>query len=89
MEFKQNDSYQEISDKITNSILKMYELHPTNFAACNLLGWDFQGKINYSTKEIIQAQKQLDKRTQTLGTSTRLKLLEQYANPVKRKLQLN
>ena len=89
MEFKQNDSYQEISDKITNSILKMYELHPTNFAACNLLGWDFQGQINYSTKEIIQAQKQLDKRTQTLGISTRLKLLEQYANPVIRKLQMN
>ena len=89
LEFKQNDSYQEISDKITNSILQMYELHPTNFAACNLLGWDFQEQINYSTKEIIQAQKQLDKRTQTLGISTRLKLLEQYANPVIRKLQLN
>ena len=89
LQFEPSDNYQEISNKITNLIVKMYELYPTNFAACNLLGWDFQGQINYSTKEIIQAQKQLDKRTQTLGTSTRLKLLEQYANPVKRKLQLN
>ena len=89
MQFESSDNYQEISNKITNLIVRMYELYPTNFAACNLLGWDFQGQINYSTKEIIQAQKQLDKRTQTLGISTRLKLLEQYANPVIRKLQMN
>ena len=33
MVFEPNDDYQEISNKITNSILKMYELHSTNFAA--------------------------------------------------------
>ncbi len=87
MEFKPNDDYQAISSKITNSILKMYELHPTNFAACNLLGWDWQGQTNFSSKEINLAQKELDKRTKPLGISARSKLLEQYANPVIRKLQ--
>jgi len=87
MEFEPNDDYQEISNKITNSILKMYELHPTNYAACNLLGWDWQGQTNFSSKEINLAQKELDKRTKPLGISARSKLLEQYANPVIRKLQ--
>jgi len=87
MEFKPNDDYQAISSKITNSILKMYELHSTNFAACNLLGWDWQGQTNFSSKEINLAQKELDKRTKPLGISARSKLLEQYANPVIRKLQ--
>ena len=87
MEFELNDDYQAISNKITNSILKMYELHPTNFAACNLLGWDWQGQTNFSSEEINLAQKELDKRTKPLGISARSKLLEQYANPVIRKLQ--
>ena len=87
MEFELNDDYQAISSKITNSILKMYELHPTNFAACNLLGWDWQGQTNFSSEEINLAQKELDKRTKPLGISARSKLLEQYANPVIRKLQ--
>ena len=88
MHFEPNDNYQEISDKITNSIVAMYELHPTNFAACNLLGWDRQAQTNYSTKEITLAEKKLDDRTKFLGVSARTKLLEQYANPAIRKLQL-
>ena len=87
MEFELNDDYQAISSKITNSILKMYELHPTNFAACNLLGWDWQGQTDYSNREIKKAQEQLDDRSQSLSVSARSKLLEQYANPVIRKLQ--
>ena len=88
MEFELNDDYQAISSKITNSILKMYELHPTNFAACNLLGWDWQGQTDYSNREIKKAQEQLDDRSKSLSVSARSKLLEQYANPVIRKLQL-
>ncbi len=88
MEFESNDDYQAISSKITNSILKMYELHPTNFAACNLLGWDWQGQTDYSNREIKKAQEQLDDRSKSLSVSARSKLLEQYANPVIRKLQL-
>ena len=88
MEFELNDDYQAISNKITNSILKMYELHPTNFAACNLLGWDWQGQTDYSNREIKKAQEQLDDRSKSLSVSARSKLLEQYANPVIRKLQL-
>ena len=87
MVFEPNDDYQEISNKITNSILKMYELHPTNYAACKLLGWDWQGQTNFSSKEINLAHKELDKRTKPLGISARSKLLEQYANPVIRKQQ--
>ena len=87
MEFEPNDNYQEISKKITNSILKMYELHPTNYAACNLLGWDWQGQTNFSSKEINLAIQELEKRTKPLGISARSKLLEQYANPVIRKQQ--
>ena len=37
-ELEINDDYEAISNKITNSILKIYERHPTNFAACNLMG---------------------------------------------------
>ena len=89
MIFEPNDDYQEISNKITNSILKMYELHSTNFAACNLLGWDWQGQsqTNFSSKEINLAIQELEKRTKPLGISARSKLLEQYANPVIRKQQ--
>ena len=63
----------------------MYELHPTNFAACNLLGWDWQGQTDYSNREIKKAQEQLDDRSKSLSVSARSKLLEQYANPVIRK----
>ena len=89
MIFEPNDDYQEISNKITNSILKMYELHSTNFAACNLLGWDWQGQsqTDFSSKEINLAIQELEKRTKPLGISARSKLLEQYANPVIRKQQ--
>ena len=87
MEFEPSDNYQEISNKITNLIVKMYELYPTNFAACNLLGWDWQGQTDYSNREIKQAQEQLDDRSKSLSVSERSKLLEQYANPVIRKLQ--
>ena len=86
MRFEPSDNYQEISDKITNLIVKMYELYPTNFAACNLLGWDWQDKTRYSIKQIKQAQEILDDRTKSLSARVRSKLLEQYANPVIRKL---
>ena len=88
MQFESSDNYQEISNKITNLIVRMYELYPTNFAACNLLGWDWQGQTDYSNREIKKAQEQLDDRSKSLSVSARSKLLEQYANPVIRKLQL-
>jgi hypothetical protein len=89
LQFEPSDNYQEISNKITNLIVKMYELYPTNFAACNLLGWDWQVQTSYSTKQIKEAQEILDGRTKSLSVSVRSKLLEQYANPVIRKLQLD
>tara|TARA_Y100000748_G_scaffold155981_1_gene130425 strand:- start:636 stop:1769 length:1134 start_codon:yes stop_codon:yes gene_type:complete len=89
LQFEPSDNYQEISNKITNLIVKMYELYPTNFAACNLLGWNCQVQTSYSTKQIKEAQEILDGRTKSLSVSVRSKLLEQYANPVIRKLQLD
>ena len=89
LQFEPSDNYQEISNKITNLIVKMYELYPINFAACNLLGWDWQLQTSYSIKQIIEAQEILDGRTKSLSVSVRSKLLEQYANPVIRKLQLD
>ena len=89
LQFEPSDNYQEISNKITNLIVNMYELYPTNFAACNLLGWDWQVQTSYSTKQIKEAQEILDGRTKSLPVSVRSKLLEQYANPVIRKLQLD
>ena len=89
LQFEPSENYQEISNKITNKIVKMYELYPTNFAACNLLGWDWQEQTSYSTKQIKEAQEILDGRTKSLSFSVRSKLLEQYANPVIRKLQLD
>jgi hypothetical protein len=54
-----------------------------------LLGWDWQVQTSYSTKQIKEAQEILDGRTKSLSVSVRSKLLEQYANPVIRKLQLD
>ena len=75
LQFEPSENYQEISNKITNIIVKMYELYPINFAACNLLGWNWQGQTDYSNKDIKQAQEQLDDRTKSLSLSVRSKLL--------------
>ena len=60
---------------------------PTNFAACNLLGLDWQDQDNYSMKDIEHAEKILRDRMKTLESGVCSKLLEQYANPVIKKLQ--
>jgi hypothetical protein len=66
----------------------MYKLHATNFAACNLLQLSYQDQITYSSEEIEEATKILQDRLKNLDTGARSKLLEQYANPVVRKLKL-
>lgn len=87
MNFTEDDNYQSISEKITSSIISSYKLQATNFAACKLLKIDLKQDA-YSVEEIAHAEKKLEARCQFLGTSTRSKLLEQYANPAIRQMQI-
>ena len=86
MKFAEADDYQMISNKITQSIISSYKLHASNYAACNLLGIDFT-QDSYSSEEIVEAEKELNQRVKSLEIGARSKLLEQYANPVIRKIQ--
>ena len=86
MKFAEDDDYQMISNKITQSIISSYKLHASNYAACNLLGIDFT-QDSYSSEEIAEAEKELNQRVKSLEIGARSKLLEQYANPVIRKIQ--
>ena len=86
MKFAEADDYQIISNKITQSIISSYKLHASNYAACNLLGIDFT-QDSYSSEEIAEAEKELNQRVKSLEIGARSKLLEQYANPVIRKIQ--
>jgi len=86
MKFAEADDYQMISNKITQSIISSYKLHASNYAACNLLGVDFT-QDSYSSEEIVEAEKELNLRVKSLEIGARSKLLEQYANPVIKKIQ--
>ena len=89
MTFDENDDYQAIADKITHSIVATYELQATNYAACNLMDMNLQDQGKYTSKEIKHAEAMLEDRIKTLENGARSKLLEQYANPVIRKLRLS
>ena len=86
MKFAEDDDYQMISNKITQSILTNYKLHASNYAACKLMGLDFT-QATFDAEEITQAETELNQRVQSLETGARSKLLEQYANPVIRQMQ--
>jgi len=87
MRFEDEDDYQKVSNKITHSIVSMYELHATNFAACNLMGINLPEQSKYTLEEINQAQTKLEDRLYGVEKGVSSKLLEQYANPVLRKLK--
>ena len=86
MIFAEDDGYQMISNKITQSILTNYKLHASNYAACKLMGLDFTQET-FDAEEIAQAETELNQRVQSLEAGARSKLLEQYANPVIRQIQ--
>ena len=86
MIFAEDDGYQMISNKISQSILTNYKLHASNYAACKLMGLDFTQET-FDAEEITQAETELNQRVQSLETGARSKLLEQYANPVIRQIQ--
>ena len=86
MIFAEDDGYQMISNKISQSILTNYKLHASNYAACKLMGLDFTQET-FDAEEIAQAETELNQRVQSLEAGARSKLLEQYANPVIRQIQ--
>ena len=86
MIFAEDDGYQMISNKITQSILTNYKLHASNYAACKLMGLEFTQET-FDAEEITQAETELNQRVQSLETGARSKLLEQYTNPVIRQIQ--
>ena len=53
------------------------------------MGLNLQDQGKYSTNEIKRAEKILKDRLKILEKGARSKLLEQYANPVIRKLKLS
>ncbi len=87
LNFVDND-YSKIAKKITDSIVSMYELHKTNYAAYQLLGYNDKTQKEYSSDEIELAKKYLEESLSQLENGAHSILLEQYANPVIRKLNL-
>jgi len=81
-------SYDVIADQISNSILSMYHLQPTNFAAAEMLKINHQYKNTFADSDIALAKNLLSKRMNSLDHGARSKFLNQYANPVIQKNNL-
>ena len=81
-------SYDVIADQISNSIVSMYHLQPTNFAAAEMLKINHQCKNTFDDSEIALAKNLLSKRMNSLNDGARSKFLNQYANPVIQKNNL-
>jgi hypothetical protein len=89
MDFSDEDGYEDIADQITKSIISMYQLQPTNYAAAEILGIEREPISNFNNKDILHAKKLLEQRMINLDTGERSKFLDQYANPVVQKNRLN
>jgi len=81
-------SYDVIADQISNSIVSMYHLQPTNFAAAEMLKINHQCKNTFDDSDIALAKTLLSKRMNSLNDGARSKFLNQYANPVIQKNNL-
>ncbi len=81
-------SYDVVADQISNSIVSMYHLQPTNFAAAEMLKINHQCKITFNDSDIALAKNLLSKRMHSLNDGARSKFLNQYANPVIQKNNL-
>lgn len=81
-------SYDVIADQISNSIVSMYHLQPTNFAAAEMLKINHQCKNTFDDSDIALAKNLLSKRMNSLNDGARSKFLNQYANPVIQKNNL-
>ena len=81
-------SYDVVADQISNSIVSMYHLQPTNFAAAEMLKINHQCINTFDDSDIALAKNLLSKRMNSLNDGARSKFLNQYANPVIQKNNL-
>lgn len=89
LNFSNEDDYEDTADQITKSIISMYKLQPTNYAAAEMLGIASEITPDFSNQEIQHAKELLEQRMIKLDAGARSKFLEQYANPVVQKHRLN
>jgi len=82
------ESYEESAKLITRSILQLYKLQPSNFAACDIESIAYKADHNFSEQQIKFARVYLEKRTQGLEPGIKALLLKQYSNPVIEKSKL-
>ena len=81
-------SYDVMANEISNLIVTMYHLQPTNFAAAEMLKINHQCKNTFDDSDIALAKNLLSKRMNSLNDGARSKFLNQYANPVIQKNNL-
>ena len=85
--FKEDD-YETCARLISQSILKLYKLQPSNFAACDIQNINYTLDCNFSNNQIQLAKDYLEERTETLKPGIKALLLQQYSNPVLQKEKL-
>jgi len=78
-------SYEDLAALITNNIISNYYLHPTNYAAYEMLNPGSSVTKGHFDPTHMQ---ELSNRLKGLSDSVGLKLLEQYANPLIQQITL-
>ena len=82
------NSYEACAQLITQTILSLYKLQPSNFAACEILNISHTLSHDFSDNKIKFAKEYLVNRTKDLEPGIRELLLKQYSNPVLQKEKL-
>ena len=77
-----DNSYEACANLISRSILDLYQLQPSNFAACQLQNIKYTLDCNFSNDQINFAKDYLENRTRGLEAGIKALLLQQYSNPV-------
>lgn len=80
-----DNSYEACAQLISRSILDLYQLQPSNFAACEIQNIKHTLECNFSEEQIDFAKEYLETRTKGLEPGIKALLLEQYSNPVMQK----
>ena len=76
-----NDSYDDCSEKITETIKQSYKNHATNYAAAILQGKNFAAN-EFTNEEIDDAITYLNKRMEQISGDVEPYFLQQYSNSV-------
>ena len=75
------EDYEQTALKIDANIKNLYLNHPTNYAACDLLGIGYE-KCSFNREKILEAQTELKSRLEPLKKEAHNLLLDQYSNSV-------